>query len=226
MVSLDLSPGETVIAEVGALNHMGPEIKFDTRLGDGSSSTKGIFGKLVGIGNRVLSGEGVFVSHFSNNSSDVANVSLSSAVPGMIIPIDLSNNNNAIICQKDAFLAAESGVHITVAFTKKITAGFFSGAGFVLQKIKGDGIVFLNAGGSIIRREIVDSELLVETGSLVAFTKDLDFDVKLMRPGNALFSKEGLFLTRLRGTGSVWVQSHTLTKLASRIHELTPDNDQ
>ena len=226
MVEILLDPDQSVIAEVGALNHMGRHVAFETRLGDGSETGESTFGKLLSIGSRVLSGENVFVGHFTNHGQQNASVAFSAPSPGRIIAINLTDHGETILCQKDSFLAAERGTHISVELTKKINSGFFSGSGFILQKITGTGIVFLNAGGTILERQLDDDELTIETGSLVAFTEDLDYDVKLVKAKSALFGGEGLFMTTLKGSGTVWLQSHTISKFVDRIAHLLPPSSK
>lgn len=222
MVEVTLPPEQSVIAEVGALTYMEQGINFETRLGDGSERGESTLGKFLSIGSRVLSGENVFVGHFTNNSEADAKVAFSAATQGHIIDIPLHKHNNTILCQKDAFLAAERGTHISIAFSKKIKFGLFSDVGFIIQKLTGEGTAFLNSSGSILQKELDDDEVTVETGSLVAFTHGLDYSVSLIKPKNAVFGGEGLFLTTVKGTGTVWIQSHTMTKFVNRISHLLP----
>jgi uncharacterized protein (TIGR00266 family) len=222
MVEVTLPPEQSVIAEVGALTYMEQGVKFETRLGDGSERTESVMGKFFSIGSRILSGENIFVSHFTNNNDSNAKVAFSAPTQGCIIDIKLSKFNNTILCQKDAFLAAERGTHISVAFSKKINFGLFSDVGFIIQKLTGEGTIFLNSSGSVLKKALNDEEVIIETGSLVAFTHGLDYSVSLIKPKNAVFGGEGLFLTTVKGTGTVWIQSHTMTKFVNRISHLLP----
>lgn len=223
MVEVELDPGETVIAEAGAMCYLESGIEFETKMGDGSDSDSGFFGKLVSAGKRALAGESVFMTHFTNRGSGKKRLAFASAVPGKIIPIDLDQYGGRIFCQSDAFLAAALGTKISIAFTKKLGAGIFGGEGFILQKLEGDGQVFINCGGSIIKKELVNDTLRIDTGCLVAFTEGLDYDIE--RAGNMktmFFGGEGLFLATVKGTGTVYIQSLPFSRLADKIIARVP----
>ncbi len=218
VVSVHLDPQETVIAEAGTMNWMDRGIKFEAKMGDGSQPDKGIIGKLLDVGKRVLTGESIFLTHFTNEGQGKKEVSFAAPYPGSIIPIDLKAINGEILCQKDAFLCAAKGTEVTIAFTKKLGASFFGGEGFILQKLKGDGLAFLHAGGTVIEKELKNESLLIDTGCIVAFTSGLDYSIK--RAGNLktmFFGGEGLFLATVQGTGKVYLQSLPFSRLANRV---------
>jgi len=223
IVSIELDPQETVIAEAGSMNWMDTDIKFEAKMGDGSQPDKGIFGKLLDVGKRVLTGESIFLTHFTNEGQGKKEVSFAAPYPGSIIPLDLTSVNGEIICQKDAFLCAAKGTEVSIAFNKRLGAGFFGGEGFILQKLKGDGMAFLHAGGTIVEKELNNASLLIDTGCIVAFTQGLEYDIQ--RAGNLksmFFGGEGLFLAKIQGTGKVYLQSLPFSRLADRIIQHAP----
>lgn len=223
MVAVELDPQETVIAEAGAMNFMEEDITFEAKMGDGSGSSGGIMGKLMGAGKRVLTGESIFMTHFTNAGMRKRVVAFSAPYPGQIIPVDLATINGRILCQKDAFLCAALGTRVSIAFNRKFGAGLFGGEGFILQKLEGDGLAFLHAGGTVIKRELKGETLRVDTGCLVGFSESIDYDIQ--RAGNLksmLFGGEGLFLATLSGTGTVYLQSMPFSRLADRILENAP----
>lgn len=223
IVSIELDPQETVIAEAGSMNWMDTEIKFEAKMGDGSQPEKGIFGKLLDVGKRVLTGESIFLTHFTNEGQGKKEVSFAAPYPGSIIPLDLTSVNGEILCQKDAFLCAAKGTEVSIAFNKRLGAGFFGGEGFILQKLKGDGMAFLHAGGTIVEKELNNASLLIDTGCIVAFTQGLEYDIQ--RAGNLksmFFGGEGLFLAKIQGTGKVYLQSLPFSRLADRIIQHAP----
>ncbi|GJM27741.1 MAG: TIGR00266 family protein [Cyclobacteriaceae bacterium] len=223
VVSIELDPQETVIAEAGTMNWMDRDIKFEAKLGDGSQPDEGIFGKLLNVGKRVLTGESIFLTHFTNVGQGKKEVSFAAPYPGSIIPIDLSTVNGEILCQKDAFLCAAKGTEVSIAFTKKLGTGFFGGEGFILQKLRGDGLAFLHAGGTVVEKQLNNESLLIDTGCIVAFTPGLDYSIE--RAGNLksmFFGGEGLFLATVRGTGKVLLQSLPFSRLADRIIKHAP----
>ena len=223
LVEVELDPGETVIAEAGAMCYMEDNITYEAKFGDGSSVDKGFFGKALDAGKRALAGQSVFLTHFLNSGRDKRKVSFAASYPGKIIAIDLKEFNNEILCQKESFLCAALGTSISITFTKKLGAGFFGGEGFILEKLNGDGKVFLHAGGTIIRKELKGETLRVDTGCLVAFTPGLDYDIE--RAGNLktmFLGGEGLFLATLKGTGTVYLQSLPFSRLADRIIAMVP----
>jgi uncharacterized protein (TIGR00266 family) len=218
MIEIELDPGETVIAEAGAMNYMDDGIGFETRMGDGSTPETGWMSKLAQVGKRVLTGESLFMTHFTNRGQGKKRVAFAAPYPGKIIPVDLAGLGGELICQKDAFLCAALGTQVGIALNKKIGAGLFGGEGFILQRLNGDGMAFLHAGGTIVRRELAGEKLLVDTGCLVAFTPGVDYDIE--RAGNLktmIFGGEGLFLATLQGHGTVWLQSLPFSRLANRI---------
>ena len=223
VVSIQLDPEETVIAEAGALNWMDRGIKFEAKMGDGSNPDKGLFSKLLDMGKRVLTGESLFLTHFTNEERTKKEVAFSAPYPGSIIPLDLKEINGSIICQKDAFLCAAKGTEVTITLNKKLGAGFFGGEGFILQKLKGDGLVFLHAGGTVVERELKNESILIDTGCIVAFTEGLNYSIE--RAGNLksmFFGGEGLFLATVEGTGKVYLQSLPFSRLADRVIASAP----
>lgn len=227
-VEVELDPGETVIAEAGGLMMMEDGIRMETIFGDGSGGGGGggFMGKLLSAGKRVITGESLFMTTFTNEGSGKKHVSFASPYPGKIIPMDLSELGGKIICQKDAFLAAAKGVAVGVEFQRKIGAGFFGGEGFIMQRLEGDGLAFIHAGGTIIKKELAPGEVLrVDTGCLVAMTREVDYDIEMVKGvKTALFGGEGLFFATLRGPGSVWIQSLPFSRLASRVFAAAPQS--
>jgi uncharacterized protein (TIGR00266 family) len=218
MVQVELDPGETVIAEAGAMNYMEPDIEFEARMGDGSEAESGLIGKLFGAGKRALTGESIFMTHFSNQGAVKRHVAFAAPYPGRIIPMDLGKMGGEILCQKDAFLCAASGTRVGIAFQRRLGAGFFGGEGFILQSLQGDGMVFIHASGTIVERHLQGETLRVDTGCLVAFESSVDYSIE--RAGNLksmFFGGEGLFLATLSGHGRVWMQSLPFSRLADRI---------
>lgn len=219
-VEIILDPGETVIAEAGAMNYMTEGISFETRMGDGSAN--GVLGKLWGAGKRLLTGESLFMTHFSNHGQGRQRVGFAAPYPGSVVPIELGQVGGKLICQKDAFLCAAYGTQIGISFSKRLGAGFFGGEGFILQKLEGDGLAFVHAGGTVIRKELRNETLRLDTGCLVAFSAGIDYDIALAGGlKSMLFGGEGILLTTLRGTGTVWIQSLPFSRLAERIYEAT-----
>lgn len=216
-VEVELDPNETVIAEAGTMMYMEDGIDFTAKMGDGSSAG-GLFDKLLGAGKRVITGESLFITHFTNHGSGKKHVAFAAPYPGTILPIDLDFANGELICQKDSFLCAAYGTRLSVAFNKRLGAGFFGGEGFILQRLQGDGMVFIHAGGTITERTLKNETLRVDTGCIVAFESTIDYDIQ--RAGNLrsmLFGGEGLFLATLRGTGRVWLQSLPFSRMADRV---------
>ena len=218
MVQVELDPGETVIAEAGAMNYMEPDIEFEARMGDGSEAESGFMGKLFGAGKRALTGESIFMTHFSNRGAVKRHVAFAAPYPGKIIPMDMGKMGGEILCQKDAFLCAASGTRVGIAFQRRLGAGFFGGEGFILQRLQGDGMVFIHASGTMVERQLQGETLRVDTGCLVAFESTVDYSIE--RAGNLksmFFGGEGLFLATLSGHGRVWMQSLPFSRLADRI---------
>ncbi|RSK35756.1 TIGR00266 family protein [Bhargavaea beijingensis] len=223
-VEVELDPSETVIAEAGSLMMMEDGIAMETVFGDGSGGGGGLFGKLKGAGKRLITGESLFMTTFTNTGTGKKHVSFASPYPGKIIPVDLSQEGGKIICQKDAFLAAAKGVSIGVEFQRRLGTGFFGGEGFIMQKLEGDGMAFIHAGGTIHEKNLAPGEILrVDTGCFVAMTHDVDYNIETVKGvKTALFGGEGLFFATLRGPGKVWVQSLPFSRLASRVFAAAP----
>lgn len=217
-VEVELDPQETVIAEAGAMVYMESGIEFNTRMGDGSKPSQGFLGKLGGLAQRAITGESLFMTHFTNVGQGKKHVAFGAPYPGKIMAIDLDEARGELLCQKDSFLAAALGTEISVAFNKKLGAGLFGGEGFILQRLRGDGMVFIHAGGTIVEKHLNNEKLLVDTGCIVAFESTINYDIE--RAGNMksmIFGGEGLFLATLQGTGRVWIQSLPFSRLADRI---------
>lgn len=224
-VEIELDPLETVIAEAGSLMMMEDQIKMQTIFGDGSGDQGSIMGKLFNAGKRILTGESLFMTSFTNEGQKKRHVSFAAPYPGKIIPMDLSELDGKIICQKDAFLAAAKGVSVGIAFQRKLGTGFFGGEGFIMQKLEGDGLSFVHAGGTVIEKVIAPGETLrIDTGCLVAMTGETDYDIEFVGGiKTALFGGEGLFFATLRGPGTVWIQSLPFSRLASRVFAAMPE---
>ncbi|WP_100330015.1 TIGR00266 family protein [Bacillus xiapuensis] len=223
-VEVELDPQETVIAEAGSLMMMEDSIRMETVFGDDSDQGKGLMGKLMGAGKRIITGESLFMTTFTNEGQGKKHVSFASPYPGKIIPMDLSELNGKIICQKDAFLAAAKGVSVGIELQRKLGAGFFGGEGFIMQKLEGDGMCFVHAGGTIHKKTLVPGEVLrIDTGCLVAMTQDIEYNIEAVSGiKTALFGGEGLFFATLKGPGTVWVQSLPFSRLASRVFASAP----
>lgn len=219
-VEIELDPNETVIAEAGAMLYMKAGIDFQTKMGDGSEPDKGLFGKLLSAAARKISGESIFITHFTHRGTGKSHVAFAAPYPGTIVPIDLLALGGSIIVQRDAFLCAALGTKISLYLNRKLGAGLFGGEGFILQKLQGDGKAFVHAGGTVIEHELRGETLRVDTGCVVGFQESIDFDVQ--QAGNLksmIFGGEGLFVATLRGTGKVWLQSMPISKL---INQLAP----
>lgn len=219
VVEVELDPQETVIAEAGAMLYMDDKISFDTKMGDGSNPNEGFFNKILSAGTRMLTGESLFMTHFTNQGNQKARVAFSAPYPGTISPMDLTQfSNNELIVQKDGFLCAALGTKVSITFNKRIGSGLVGGEGFILQKLQGDGMAFVHAGGTVIEKELNNEVLRVDTGCVVAFESSLDFNVEgAGKLRSMIFGGEGLFLATLRGTGKVWLQSMPIRKLIQAI---------
>lgn len=223
IIEVELDPGETVVAEAGAMNYMEDDIVFESRMGDGSAPNQGIMGKLLGAGKRVLTGESIFLTHFTNQGATKRRVAFAAPYPGKILALDMAKIGNGLTCQKDAFLCAAYGTKIGIAFQRKLGVGFFGGEGFILQKLDGDGKAFLHAGGHVVKKQLQGETLRVDTGCIVAFTAGIEYDIQ--RAGNLksmFFGGEGLFLATLRGHGTVLLQSLPFSRLADRVLARAP----
>lgn len=225
-VEIELDPRETVIAEAGAMMMMTSQIQMETIFGDGSykSNTGSMMDKIFGAGKRVLTGESLFMTAFTNMGYDKQQVSFAAPYPGKIIPMDLSLLGGKLICQKDAFLCAAKGVSVGIDFRKKLGVGFFGGEGFILEKLEGDGLVFVHACGAIVEKELMQGETLkVDTGCLVAMTKNIDYDIEYVGGiKNAFFGGEGIFFATVSGPGKVWIQSLPFSRLADKVLSSAP----
>jgi len=218
-VEIELDPQETVIAESGSFMFMDEGIEMQTIFGDGSQEQGGLLGKLWGAGKRLLTGESLFMTAFTNNGYGKQHVTFAAPYAGKIVPLNLAHLGTKVICQKDAFLCAAKGVSVGIEFQRKLGTGLFGGEGFIMQKLEGDGMAFVHAGGYIIERDLKPGEFLrVDTGCIVAFTGGVDYDIQFVKGiKNAVFGGEGLFFAVLRGPGKVWLQSLPVSRLASRI---------
>jgi uncharacterized protein (TIGR00266 family) len=223
IVEVELDPSETVVAEAGAMNYMDDGITFEAKMGDGSSAGEGMLGKLMNAGKRMLTGESVFMTHFSNTGAGKKSVAFAAPYPGKIIPIDMTKINGDLLCQKDAFLCAALGTEIGIAFNKRLGTGFFGGEGFILQRLSGDGMVFIHAGGTVVKKTLKNETLRVDTGCLVAFTAGVNYDIeKAGGLKSMFFGGEGFFLATLSGSGVVLLQSLPFSRMADRILQHAP----
>jgi uncharacterized protein (TIGR00266 family) len=223
-VEITLDPHETVLAEAGSFMMMDEGIEMKTIFGDGNGQEQSFMNKLWGAGKRVLTGESLFMTTYTNLASDRRTVWFAAAYPGKIIPLDLRDYGQRLICQKDSFLCAAKGVSIGIAFQKKIGAGLFGGEGFIMQKLEGDGQVYVHAGGTTVQKDLKEGETLrVDTGCLVALTSNVNYDIQFIGGiKNTLFGGEGLFFATLRGPGHVWIQSLPFSRLADNIISASP----
>lgn len=225
-VILGLDKNETVVAEAGSFMMADEGIVMETVFGDGSDQEKGFGSKLLSAGKRLITGESLFMTTFANESNDFNKVAFAAPYPGKILALDLSEYDEKIICQKDSFLCAAKGVTVGVELTKKIRAGFFAGDGFILQKLTGDGMAFVHAGGAVIKRELKPGEVLkIDTGCLVAMTQDVEYSIEMVKGIKSMaFSGNGIFNTTLTGPGTVWIQSMPFSRLAGRIYAAAPQS--
>ena len=230
LVEVELDPGETVVAEAGAMTYLEEGIDFEARMGDGSEADQGLMGKLFSAGKRAFTGESIFTTHFTNRGHGKRRVAFSAPYPGNIVALDMAKLGERVTCQKDAFLCAALGTRIDITFNRRIGAGLFGGEGFILQTLQGDGMAFIQAGGTVVEKPLRGETLRVDTGCLVGFTDGIEYDIQ--RAGNLksmLFGGEGLFLATLRGHGTVWLQSLPFSRMADRILANAPSaggNDQ
>ncbi len=228
IVEVELDPNETVIAEAGAMLYMEDGIQFETKMGDGSQPSQGFLGKLVQMGSRVITGESLFMTHFTNRSSTRSKVAFSAPYPGTVIPIDLAQlPGNALIAQRDTFLCAALGTSISMHFNRKLGSGLFGGEGFILQKLQGDGLAFVHAGGTVVEKTLRNEALRVDTGCVVAFEPGVSFDVQ--RAGglrSMIFGGEGIFLATLQGSGRVWIQSMPISRLVQALAPYGKNNSK
>jgi uncharacterized protein (TIGR00266 family) len=223
-VEVELDPMEAAVAEAGGMMFMEDGIEMETIFGDGSQQNTGLMGALLGAGKRLLTGESLFMTVFQNRGAGKKKIAFGAPYPGKIIPLHLSQLGGELLTQKDSFLCAAKGVSIGIAFTRRLGAGFFGGEGFILQRLQGDGLAFVHAGGTIYERELAAGEVLrVDTGCIVAFQPSVNYDIQFVGGiKTALFGGEGLFFATLRGPGKVWLQSLPLSRLAGRIVAAAP----
>ena len=223
-VEIELDPQEGVVAEAGSFMMMDDGIKMETIFGDGSTKNEGFLGSILGAGKRILTGESLFMTVFYNNLVGKRKVSFASPYPGKIIPIDLTEYRGKFICQKDAFLCAAKGVSVGIEFSKRLGRGLFGGEGFIMQKLEGDGMAFVHAGGTMAKKVLQPGEILrVDTGCIVGFTQDIDYDIEFIDGiKNTIFGGEGLFYAKLQGPGIVYIQSLPFSRLAGRIIASAP----
>jgi len=224
-VEVELDPGEAAVGEAGSMMFMDAGITMDTVFGDGSQGGGGgLFGKLLSAGKRLVTGESLFTTVYTNAVSSKQRVAFAAPYPGKILPMDLSKLGGTLICQKDAFLCAARGVSLGIAFQQKMSVGFFGGEGFIMQRLDGDGLAFVHAGGTVVRRELQPGQtLLVDTGCVVAYTPNVNFEIQYVgKIKTALFGGEGLFFAKLTGPGTLWLQSLPFSRLASRVFAAAP----
>lgn len=220
-VEIQLDPRESIIAEAGAMMYMDDSIKMEAIFGDGSGKDegKGLMGKMLSAGKRVVTGESLFMTEFINSGHEKRVLAFAGPYPGKIIPMDIGDYGGELICQRDSFLCAAKGISLEIAFQKKMGVGLFGGEGFIMQRLIGDGLAFIHAGGTIIKKDLQPGEILkLDTGCLVAMTSNVNYDIQMQ--GNvksALFGGEGLFLATLRGPGTIWLQSLPFSRFANRI---------
>lgn len=223
-VEIELDPQETVVAEAGSLMMKDAEIVMQTIFGDGSGQETGFFGKVLSAGKRLLTGESLFLTAYTHMGQGKKQVTFAAPYPGKVVAFDLSQYQGKVVCQKDAFLCAAKGVAVGIEFQKKIGTGLFGGEGFIMQKLEGDGLAFIHAGGTIIEKTLLPGEKLhVDTGCLVALTRDVNYDIEFVGGiKNTLFGGEGVFFASLSGPGKVWIQSLPFSRLAGRIVASAP----
>ena len=223
-VEVELDPGEAAVGEAGSMMFMDAGISMDTVFGDGSASTGGLFGKLLGAGKRLVTGESLFTTVYTNQGHSKLRIAFAAPYPGKILPMDLRKLGGMLICQKDAFLCAAKGVSLGIYLQQKMSVGFFGGEGFIMQKLEGDGLAFVHAGGTVLKRELHPGQtLLIDTGCVVAFTPEINFEIQYVgKIKTALFGGEGLFFAKVTGPGTVWLQSLPFSRLASRVFAAAP----
>ncbi len=225
-VEIELDPMEAVVAEAGGMMFMDDGVAMETIFGDGSQQNSGFLGTLLGAGKRLLMGESLFMTVFQNRAPGKKRVAFGAPYPGKIIAVNLAEIGGEILAQKDSFLCAAKGVSLGIAFTKRFGAGLFGGEGFILERLQGDGLAFVHAGGTLYQRDLAPGEVLrVDTGCIVAFTPGVDYDIQMVGGiKSALFGGEGLFFATLRGPGRIWLQSLPFSRLAGRIYAAAPQS--
>jgi uncharacterized protein (TIGR00266 family) len=226
-VEVELDPGEAAVGEAGSMFFMDADIDMEAVFGDGSGANQGgLFGKLLGAGKRLLTGESLFTTIYTNQGSTKRRVAFAAPYPGKIVPMDLRQLGGTLLCQKDAFLCAARGVSLGIALQQKMGVGFFGGEGFIMQKLEGDGLAFVHAGGTVLKRELAHGQTLyVDTGCVVAYTPSVGFEIQYVgKIKTALFGGEGLFFAKLTGPGTLWLQSLPFSRLASRVFAAAPQH--
>jgi uncharacterized protein (TIGR00266 family) len=224
-VVVELDQHEIIIAEAGAMNYMEDGISFEAKMGDGSNPSQSFMDKLLGAGQRILTGESIMMTHFKNLAPEKRKVAFAAPYPGKIIPVNMAEIGEEIYCQKDAFLCAALGTEITIALTKRFGAGLFGGEGFILQRLRGDGLAFVQAGGTVVKKVLKGETLRVDTGCIVAFSKGIEYDIEMVRNLKSMFfGGEGMFLATLKGNGVVLLQSLPISRLANRILRYAPSH--
>jgi uncharacterized protein (TIGR00266 family) len=223
-VEVELDPGDAAVGEAGSMMFMDAGIAMDTVFGDGSASAGGLFGKLLGAGKRLITGESLFTTVFTNQAYSKLRVAFAAPFPGKIMPMDLRQLGGTLICQKDSFLCAAKGVSLGLYLQHKMSTGFFGGEGFIMQKLEGDGLAFVHAGGTVLKRDLEPGQtLLIDAGCVVAFTPNINFEVQYVgKIKTAMFGGEGLFFAKVSGPGTVWLQSLPFSRLASRVFAAAP----
>lgn len=224
LVEVELDPGEAAVGEAGSMMFMEAGITMDTVFGDGAQQQSGFFGKLLGAGKRLITGESLFTTVYTNQATVKQRVAFAAPYPGKILPMDLKQLGGMLICQKDSFLCAARGVSLGIHFQQKMSVGFFGGEGFIMQRLEGDGMAFVHAGGTVVRRELQPGQtLMIDTGCVVAYTPNVNFEIQYVgKIKTALFGGEGLFFAKMTGPGTVWLQSIPFSRLASRIFAAAP----
>ena len=226
LVEIELDPQETVIAEAGSFMYMKDGIEMQTIFGDGSkkSQADGLLGKLLGAGKRLLTGESLFMTAFTNIGSTKSQAAFAAPYPGKIIPVDLDKNGGKIVCQKDAFLCAAKGVEVGIELQRRLGTGLFGGEGFIMQKLEGDGMAFMHAGGHVMEKTLEAGQTLrIDTGCVVGYTKDINYEIEMVKGvRNMIFGGEGMFYAILQGPGTVWLQTLPISRLAGRVLSYAP----
>ena len=223
-VEVELDPGEAAVGEAGSMMYMDAGISLDTVFGDGSAQQSGLFGKLLGAGKRLVTGESLFTTVYTNQTAGRLKVAFAAPYPGKIVAMNLRELGGTLICQKDAFLCAARGVQLGIALQQKLSVGLFGGECFIMQRLDGDGLAFVHAGGTLLERDLAPGQtLLVDTGCVVAYTPDVSFEIQYVgKVKTALFGGEGLFFARMTGPGRIWLQSLPFSRLASRVFAAAP----
>jgi len=223
IIEIELDQGETVVAEAGAMNYMEDGITFEARMGDGTEARSDFLGAMLNMGKRVITGESLFLTHFTNRAAGKRRVAFAAPYPGKIIPLDLARLGGRFTCQKDGFLCAAYGTRLDITFTRRLGTGFFGGEGFILETLAGDGKAFVHAGGTVVEKQLRGETIRVDTGCIVGFTDGIDYSIETTGSLKSMFfGGEGIFLATLRGTGTVYLQSLPFSRLADRVLQHAP----